>query len=206
MRWRILILALWTCTAFGGGLDSHVPTQKLLARKPIHLTGSGRVAIPFADAVHILGRKDMLTAIQRSYAALLPEGEVPEFTIQQTAPGIYHYVNCKGLETEIEEVLIEAVSGERVNVVLYSEGRRFFGNYQSLCQIEVVPAGEGQVDYTVSVYAHPESTAVRLFARLTPVELFFRHKLKAMTGLVIDVCNQIKTSEPKEENHVVSSF
>jgi len=78
MRWRIFILALLACTAFGSGLETHAPTQELLARKPILLTGGGRVAIPFEDALHILGRKDMLTAIQRSYAAVLPEGEVPD--------------------------------------------------------------------------------------------------------------------------------
>jgi len=206
MRWRIFILALLACTAFGSGLETHAPTQELLARKPSCLTGGWRVSIPFEDALHILGRKDMLTAIQRSYAAVLPEGEVPEFTVQKTGPGTYYYVNRHGQETAIDEVLIEAVSGERVRVVLYSEGRRFFGNYQSLCEVEVDPAEEGQVDYTVTVYARPESGVARFFARITPVETYFRHKLKEMTGLVIDVCSHMKEIETKEVHHVITSF
>lgn len=206
MRCIIFILFFPVFAVFGNGLDVHEPTRTLLSRNPIHLTGGGRVAITFQDAVDILDREDLLTAIQLGYSALLPEGEAPEFTVTKTGPGRYHYVNRKGQETSIEEVMIQTVPGKSVEVALYSEGIRFFGSYQSLCQIQVIPAGEGQVDYQVTVYARPDSAAVRLFARMTPVELYFRHKLNTMTGLVIDVCNQIKETQTKEENHVVSSF
>jgi hypothetical protein len=206
MRWCIFILVWSAFAAFGSGLDLHDPTQTLLSRNPIHLTGGGRVEIAFQDAVDILDREDLLTAIQLGYAALLPEGETPEFTVTKTGPGTYHYVNRKGQETSIEEVMTQTVPEKSVEVALYSEGTRFFGPYQSLCQIRVVPAGEGQVDYQVTVYARPDSAAVRLFARVTPVELYFRHKLNEMTGLVIAVCNQIKKTETLEENHVVTSF
>ena len=81
MRWRIFILILSAFTAFGDGLDSHEPDRTLLNRNPIHLNGGGRVAIAFQDAVDILDREDLLTAIQLGYAALLPEGETPEFTV-----------------------------------------------------------------------------------------------------------------------------
>jgi hypothetical protein len=203
---RILIVLLMASSVFGSGLDSHAPAQELLSRHPICLTGAGRVAIAFQDAADILGREDLLTAIQLGYAALLPEGEMPEFTVTKTGHGTYRYVNRKGQETSIEEVMIQTVPGKNVEVALYSEGIRFFGPYQSLCRIQVVPAGEGQVSYQVTVYARPDSAAVRLFARVTPVELYFRHKLNEMTGLVIAVCNQIKKTEIREENHVVSSF
>lgn len=192
--------------AFGDGLDLHEPARTLLSRNPIHLTGGGRVEIAFQDAVGILDHEDLLTAIQLGYAALLPEGEAPEFTVTKTGPGRYHYVNRKGQETSIEEVMIQTVAGKSVQVALYSEGVRFFGSYQSLYQIEVIPADEGQVDYQVTVYARPESAAIRLFARVTPVELYFRHKLNEMTGLVIEVCNQIKKAETQKEHHVVYSF
>ena len=206
MVWKILMLILLASAVFGRGLESHAPTQELLSRNPIRLTGSGRAEISFVDAASILQRDDLLAAIQRSYAAVLPEGEAPEFTVTQTGPGAYHYTNRHGQETRIEEVLNETEAGERVEVAMYSEGDRFFGPYQSLCIVEVVPAGTNRVDYTVRVYARPESAAVRLFARITPVELYFRHKLKEMTGLVIDVCTHMKQTEIEKGCHVVSSF
>ncbi|QHI70034.1 hypothetical protein [Tichowtungia aerotolerans] len=205
MKTNIIIWFLLAAAVFGDGLDSHAPSQKLLSRDPIRLTGGGRVELSFEDAVGILDRKDLLAAIQRGYSAVLPKGKTPEFTVTQTGPGTYHYVNRHGQETAVEQVSLETVSGEHAEIALYSEGRRFFGNYQSLCCVTVTPAGEGQVDYSVTVYARPESAAVRIFARLTPAELYFRHKLKEMTGLVIDVCNQIKECEPAEKAHVASS-
>lgn len=206
MRWLFLFIISSAFTAFGSGLEAHEPTQTLLSRHPIKLTGGGRVKISFQDAVDILEREDVLTAIQLGYAAQLPEGEEPEFTVTQTGPGQYHYVNRKGQETSIEEVMTQTVPGKSVELALYSEGIRFFGPYQSLCQIRVVPAGPGRVDYQVTVYARPDSGAVRLFARVTPVGLYFRHKLNEMTDLVIAVCNQIKKTEREKENHEVASF
>lgn len=206
MRCILFIFLLQTAAVFGSGLAYHAPTQQLLSRNPICLTASGRAAISFDKTCAILVRDDLLTAIQRSYAEGLPEGEPPEFVVEQLAPGVYHYTNRLGQETRIEEVRVDLDTGKKITLALYSEGRRFFGNYQSLCQVEVVPAGEEQVIYSVTVYARPESAAVRFFCRVTPVKTYFRHKMKEMTSLVVEVCDRIPTDESKGENHGVALF
>lgn len=205
MRGNILILTLLAGVAFGDGLASHASTQELMKQKPLCLTASGRAEIRFEKACSLLLLDNLLGAVQESYAAGLPEGEVPEFTVHQTAPGFYRYTNRQGWETTVERVSVKCVPGQKITLAVYSEGRRFFGNYQSLCQVEVVPFDPGQVAYTVTVYARPESAAARFFSRVTPVKTYFRHKMKEMTGLVVEVCDRIPTDESKGENHVASA-
>lgn len=183
----------------------HEASAELLSRNAIELNASGTADISFEHACDILCRADMLVAIQRGYANTLPEGEVPEFTVRQTAATEYQYVNRHQQRTRIEEVGRVLIPEKKVIVALYSEGRRFFGPYQSLCQVEVTPAGSG-VEYRVLVYARPESGIARFFARMTPVELYFRHKTAELTDLVVAVCNQILTIEEEGENHVVCTF
>lgn len=189
---------IWIAVCFFSGaaelefaVRNHSAAEKLLEKNPIHLEASGRVAVPFEDACRILEREDFLEAIQKGYAQTLPEGETPEFAVQCLPDGAYHYVNRKGEETAIEEVTRSVKAGESVTLVIYSEGRRFFGPFQSLCVISVFPSEKGDAEYSLEVYARPESAALRLFARLAPVELFFRHKTRHLTELVVDVCEQI---------------
>jgi len=188
--------------AFGG----HAASQELLDRNPICLTAAGQAEVPFEQACDILYREDLLSLIQQGYADTLEADSEAEFTVKCDGPGRYRYVNRHGQETRIEEVERILVPGEKVVVSLYSEGRRFFGPYQSLCNVEVTPAEEaGTVEYAVTVYARPESTAIRLFARLTPVELFFRHKTRELTELVVEVCRRISAKE-RGEHYAVYSF
>lgn len=204
----ILMLMAGAFTAVAGfapAVSEHEASAGLLEQKSIQLSAEGTVDLSFEEASSILCRSDMLTAIQQAYAEILPEGEQPEFTVRQVAEGKYFYKNRHGEETRIEEVARVRVPGEKVTVALYSEGRRFFGPYQSLCQVEVVPDGENRVHYTIIVHARPESAAIRFFARLAPVELFFRHKTRELTGLVVDVCRQI-CNEQKGEHYVACSF
>lgn len=199
---RLFLSMVWVATALlcsgvrADGLDSHTPSLDLLASDPIHLTSSGCLPVAFESACRILSCDDFLETIQRGYVATLPAGEPAEFTIQQTAPGHYNYVNRKGQQTRIEELRRRVTSGGQLKLALYSEGERFFGPFQSLCLIEVRPAGPDAVDWSVEVYARPDSTAVRWMARVTPVEWFFRKKTRHMSELVAEVCEQIMSEDP----------
>ncbi len=209
-----MLFYIWLLTAgfsvlaaeFHPAVLKHEASAGLLDEKTIQLHTFGTADISFQEACDVLCRDDLLVAVQQGYAQTLPDDEEPEFVVTQLAAGQYRYVNRHGQETRIEEVSRALVSGEKVTIILYSEGRRFFGEYRSLCQVEVVPSGKGRVDYAVIVYAHPESTAVRLFVRLAPMELFFRHKMRELTDLVVDVCDRILTHEPKGKDYVVYSF
>ena len=93
--------------------DGHSASKELLERKPLRLSAEGQVGLPFERAESILMQKDLLTAVQKSYAAGLPEGEDPEFTVEQISPGVYHYVNSDGDKTTIEEVWVRRVPREK---------------------------------------------------------------------------------------------
>jgi hypothetical protein len=185
--------------------DEHEASKKLLERKPLHMTASGQVDFEFERAEILLARKDLLTVIQAGYAEGLPEDEKPEFTVCQVSPGHYHYTNKNGENTQIEEVWIRRDPGKKISIALYSTGKRFFGDYQSLCVVHVTPGEESGVQYNVTVYAHPESFAVRMFSKVAPVEYFFRRKMNELTDLVVEVCNRIPVEEPQEDGDVAAS-
>lgn len=200
----ILVAAFFAVSSAETPYDVHPASKRLLERKPLHLTAEGTVEFPFEKVSSILMHENLLSAIQESYAAALPEGERPEFTVCQLKQGFYHYTNRHGEETTIEEVWIRNDPGSKISVALYSEGSRFFGKYQSLCDVVVTPIDDGVIAYEVTVFARPESFAVRLFARLAPVELYFRHKMDELTDLVVRVCNRIPLEESSGEDYACS--
>lgn len=197
MKWMVLWLMWLSCAVFAAGSDldpvalQHEASSGLLQKNPIRLQSHGEVDIPFEEASQILTRTDFLEAIQSAYGETLPDGAAPEFVVQQIGDGKYHYTNCHQQETSIEEVCRTLIPAEKAELVIYSEGVRFFGEFQSLCWIEVTPAGRDRTSYSITVYAHPDSTAVRWLARVSPVEAFFKYKTRHLTDLVVEVCGKI---------------
>ena len=206
MRFAFFILVLFALGSEAKPLVQHEASQRLLSRKPLCLTVSGRVNLDFDHACSILRREDLLLALQKSYAAGLPKDEEPEFTILQTSPTVYYYKNLDDRETTVEIVAVQYVPETNITVSLYSEGRRFFGNYQSLCTVEVVPIEGNQVKYHVVVHVHPESMICRFFTKVTPVETYFRHKIHEMTDLIVNVCDRIPPKVQEGHNDAISSF
>ncbi len=188
--------AVFCPAASADAWKAHAPAAELMHADPIHLTASGQLSVAYETACRMVMRDNFLETIQQGYAQTLPPGETAEFTVQQTAPGQYDYVNRKGRQTRIEELVRRMDPDGEVEMVLYTEGVRFFGPFQSLCLITARPAGPDAVDWSVEVYARPESAAVRWFARLTPVELFFRSKTRHMSELVAEVCTQMMSGNP----------
>jgi hypothetical protein len=207
-HWKEKIFAMKTlcrsclvvvCLVFGcamaDGLPRHDLAAALIENNPIVLKADGIAALPFSAATTILMRDDFLEAIQCGYARTLPPGEEPEFEVHQTGPGRYQFLNCHQQQTEIEEVERVCQVDQRMVISLYTTGERFFGPFQSFCRVEIWPEEDDSVGYRVKVYARPESATIRFLARISPVEMFFRHKTRQLTGLVVDVCEQILLEE-----------
>lgn len=197
----ICLLSLAGAVAFSESATpalEHEASQVLLAKKPLELKADGIVPIRFNDAARIFCREDMLDAIQRGYEQTLPDGEEPEFRVHLVSPGTYQFVNCHQQQTEIQEVERTYSQDEHVLISLYTTGSRFFGPFQSLCRVEIWPEEEHSVRYSVRVYARPESATIRFLARISPVEMFFRHKTRQLTDLVVEVCQEILKEEENE--------
>lgn len=194
--YKLLVLGLVLGASLCQGVEldpltaDHASVASLIQKKCIRVETDGSSGVSIDMAGSLLGRPDMLEAIQRAYEEMLPEGESVEFAVKRESAGIYSYVNRHNQSTRIIEVARVVVPQERVLVALYSEGRRFFGEYQSLVQVEVTPESDG-VRYNVCVYAYPESRMMRLFAKLPGVERFFRNKTAEMTELTLSVCREI---------------
>jgi len=167
-------------------VSSHVRTASLLEKRVVHLQSEGQAGLAFQVAIDIIHDDDFLFALQQAYALMLPEGETPEFTVKQTAPGQYAYVNRGGEQTTITEVH-RAFQPGSVELYLFSEGDRFFGKFEALTAITVKPAGTDRVDWQVRVYAYPRNTLSRLVARTGVVNRFFRSKTDEITDLAVRI-------------------
>lgn len=187
------MLFIWFCAAAvvsGEVLFDHAASSALLQKKPIRLNATGSAELSFGEACQILNRDDLLEAVQRGYAQTLPPDKEPEFTVTKLPDGTYYYMNRNQQETRIEEVG-RVQDEKRVEVALYSEGVRFFGPYESFCIVRVMPDGPERVTYEIEVYARPDSAVFRFFAKMAPVEMFFKHKTRSLTDMVLSVCDQI---------------
>ena len=164
----------------------------LLDRKYIHVEAEGGVEIVFADAMLAFMRENLLDDVQQAYAELLPEGEEPEFEIQQASAGRYFYENRKGEKSFITEVCRRVEPSGEMTLVFHVRGKRFFGTFESLVHIEVRAAAETPTAYRVAVYAYPHNGLSRFLARhLNLVERYFHSKTDAMVKLVTRIGHRL---------------
>lgn len=169
----------------------------ILSNNCIVVTANGRARADFVDLVAVNGRPDLLEAIQREYAAMLPDGEKPEFKVEETAPGRFFYLNRKNQESHVRELLRAVEPDGKLHAVYCVSGERFFGEFRALVHVVIEPAGPDEVRYAVEVQAWPHNRFSRMLARglHIAIESFFRQKTGFMTGLVLDLCSRL-VAEP----------
>jgi hypothetical protein len=150
---------------------------------------TGRIDIAFADAVTMFQQPDLLDLIQTEYARQLPKGEKPEFTIKSCGTNAWSYVNKDKQYSEIHEISrAVTASNDCVDLVYYSRGKRFFGWFRAAIAVRLTRADAESSAYEVKVWAFPESTVSRFFARhLGLVEDYFREKTDSMTALTVKI-------------------
>jgi len=198
----ILVLASGAHAALPVSLAVAPEVQSILSNKCIRIDASGKADASFADLLTVSRRPDLLEAVQREYAAMLPEGKKPEFEIQETAPGKYFYINCKDQESHLTELMREMQPDGRIHAVYAVSGERFFGEFQAIVHVAVADEGFGKVSYYAEVYAWPANLFCRGLARglQFAVASFFRSKTGDMTDMFIKVCSRLV-----EENRLATA-
>ncbi len=193
MRWIIAFICILVSAAYAldtaDRIGGDAAARRVLDRNPIRVETRGAAPIAYSDAVRMFESPSLLADVQAEYARLLPPGEKPEFVITQTAPDAYHYVNKSGQETDIRELHRAEHEGPATEVVFHAKGRRFFGEFQAVIHIAASPraAGEG-IEYIARVYAYPENSVSRFFARhLRLVHLFFNSKTAEIEQLSVRI-------------------
>lgn len=169
----------------------------LKKKKPIRASSGGSVPVDYNKAMLLLETPTLLTDVQDAYSELMPDGEEPEFTIEQNSTNSYFYINRKGERTDIVEVVRKKTSDTTFDIVYYSAGKRFFGHYQAVIHVQVTSAGDEASKYVASVYAYPENAFSRFFARrLGLVKRFFNKKTAEMSGIITTItCNLCERTE-----------
>lgn len=196
---RIIILtmaalALGALPAAASLLDQLVADPRARSVLDAHFIpcrSTGEVGVAIGELVQLFSHSNLVDHIQSEYARQLPAGEQPEFVVQPDGTNRWHYVNKSGHRSEIHE--LARASDERtgeVEVIYYSRGRRFFGDFRALIQVRITGGAAGRSRYAAEVWAYPESALPRFFARhLGLVESFFRDKTRELTELSVRICD-----------------
>lgn len=172
-------------------VSSDMQSQALLDKKFIFAQTGGSVPVPVDSAIGILQQPDFLTRVQDEYANTLPSGKLPEFTVQQSSPNTWYFINAHQERTDITEVARHLRESGAFDLAYYTEGRRFFGFYQALIHVRLNSSGDS-TDYTVAVYAYPENGLSRFFARhLNLVDKYFRSKTDEISALAVQISAQL---------------
>ncbi|MGA1194452.1 MAG: hypothetical protein ACO3ZG_08780 [Kiritimatiellia bacterium] len=166
--------------------------QSVLNAHHILITGEGDIDVSYAEARHLFLQENILDAVQQAYARLLDNGEKSEFVIEQHGDRRWSYVNKADQYSEIIELHRHIEEGEPAELILYAAGERFFGNFRAVIKIHVQEIDATSCRYGVTVYAYPENSFSRFFARhLGIAERFFRHKTKEITDLTVRICKAL---------------
>ncbi|MBN2161967.1 MAG: hypothetical protein JXR25_08375 [Pontiellaceae bacterium] len=208
-----LCVLLWHISVSVRALDTVVLLQNgssktLLEQKdPILAEAAGTVPVPFSKALVLIETPTLLNDVQNAYRGLMmDEGEEPEFTIQQNSTNTYFYVNRDGERTDITEVLRRRTAENAFDIVYYSKGERFFGDYQAVIHVQVSPSGATNSTYAASVYAYPENAVSRFFARrLGLVKRFFKKKTAEMSGIITAITCSLCDQVPEESATVTTN-
>lgn len=162
------------------------PSKTLLEnKKPIYAETGGQVPVNYEQALEVLQDPGLMVNVQDAYCRLIDEDGEPEFSIRQTSSNAYFYVNRKGERTDITEVIRRETSDSSFDIVYFSAGQRFFGEYQALIHVRITAEEESNTRYTASVYAYPENAVSRFFARrLGLVKRYFKKKTEHMTEII----------------------
>ena len=168
---------------------------ELLAKDYIYAETGGTVPVRIDLVTSVLQDPAFLTHVQDEYEKTLPDGKCPEFSIQQSAPNTWFYINQKRERTDITEVAERMNGADTFDLAYYTQGRRFFGSYQALIHIRLTGTGNS-TDYAVAVYAFPENGFSRFFARHLPlVERYFQSKTVEISGVAAQISTRLCNSE-----------
>ena len=100
---RIFCLFLLLCVSARAELPASVmklpQIRSILSNNCIRVDARGIADARFSDLLIVNRRPDLLDAVQREYAAGLPPGQKPEFTVKEVAPGKYFYRNARRQES-----------------------------------------------------------------------------------------------------------
>jgi hypothetical protein len=197
MRAALLLVLAFVWTVAASGMDTAARVagdadgERVLARRPIKVQASGHLDVPYLQAMRMLSSTSLLADVQAEYARLLPPGEAPEFVITQAGPAEYFYVNKSGQESHIRELHRAEHDGPVTEVVFYTKGRRFFGEFEAVIHIAARPQGEGAA-YETEVFAYPQNAFSRFFARhLRLVSLYFHSKTDEIEDLSVRICRAL---------------
>ena len=194
-------------TAVSAAVDDAAMTdpdvRRVLESTPIHIRTSGRTDVEVSTLSRGLENTNLLVDAQQTYARMLPAGKQPQFVIMRSSSNTYYYVNDHGERTNIREVARRQVGQDCLRCVYHVTGRRFFGPFESVIQVDVRQSAAGATQYDIDVYAHPEVTVTRFMARHLPfVDRYFQGKTRDVVQLAARVVNASVTvgTTPGKEN------
>jgi len=173
--------------------------ERMLRNHTIHIDVSGCVTGKFDRAIEILQSSNLLERIQVAYAALLSDGEKPEFEVYSVTNAHYFYTNKYQERSDIYEIRrgVDVADGFFEGII-YVQGERGFGMFESMITMRVRRADSGDPDrltYHADVHVYPHCMALRLFLKYVPgIKRYFRNKTAEMQVIISGVFDTLLAS------------
>lgn len=176
-------------------LISGTSAGKLLIRDTINIETGGTAPVEFNKAVSVFQQADFLSRVQDEYRQMQSDGKAPEFSIQQSAPHVWFYINQNQERTDITEVVNTLSGKDALNLVYYTVGHRFFGDYKAVIHVRLTHQNK-ETAYAVAVYAYPENSCCRFLVRHLPfIEKYFQAKTRDLTATAVQISTRLCNPE-----------
>ena len=146
MPWKnysLIFSLLLTVVSTSSGLETlslldEGRARLLLEKKnPIQADVKGRIAVSFDTMLGLYESSSMLLRIQQIYRDYVVGPEGVEFEVVEVRPNFYAYVNRNEERTIIEECCRLKPNEDQFDLVLYTEGKRFFGAYEAVIHVQL---------------------------------------------------------------------
>ena len=211
MPWKnysLIFSLLLTVVSTSSGLETlslldEGRARLLLEKKnPIQADVKGRIAVSFDTMLGLYESPSMLLRIQQIYRDYVVGPEGVEFEVVEVRSNFYAYVNRNEERTIIEECCRLKPNEDQFDLVLYTEGKRFFGAYEAVIHVQL-ERGLNQSLYQATVYAYPRNGLSRFFGRyLGLIERFFKQKTAEMELLTVEIAQYMSFPAKKEKTAV----
>jgi hypothetical protein len=169
---------------------------EVLNKKCIRLGTSELLPIQFDTACAVLGRGDLIQAMQAEFAQSISKNGAVDFPIITDGPGKYHYINEKGKRTDITELYRKQTDDVSFDYIARASGKRFFGGFDVVVHLQVIDMKDAGVVYSVNTHAYPRNWLTRFSVREIGVtKEYFKKKMKLISWVAREIAIELCADE-----------
>ena len=170
---------------------SHV-SSAMCEGSQMHLVVTGNVAVAYERAYAVLTVSNVLENVGTSYIRTLPAGAKTNLMIAPVGTNGQYLVFWQGDRGDVRDVWHRTDTNTFFEYGYVITGERFFGSFETIMDVRVLRADNGQTDFRADLLVYPHNGFVRfIFNNLVSVERYFRDTTDRMSAEVARICGDL---------------